>query len=86
MVENDERYPSQVSGKHTSFVLRCWVGAQGEVRARLVDVGTGRRYPLRNLAKLPGLIEQAIQLGSNRTEIPSSTALTEEQDSKRRDR
>jgi len=85
MVENDERCSSQMPGRHTSFVLRCWVGAQGEVRARLVDVGTGRCYPLRNLANLPELIEQSIQCGRNLAEMPSSSTSTEEEDSMRRD-
>ncbi len=41
--------------RYSSFILRCWTGG-GQVRARLIDVGSGASYPVTNLADLPKLV------------------------------
>lgn len=38
---------------YTSFVLRCWLTGEGHIHARLIDVHSGRSYPLADLADLP---------------------------------
>lgn len=45
-----------------SFILRCWLSGEGHIHARLIDVHSGRSYPLADLADLPeqirGLVAQ----------------------------
>ena len=43
-----------------SFVLRCWIDAEGEVRARLIDAHSGVDYPLARQSDLPGLIRRLL--------------------------
>ncbi len=51
-----------------SFVLRCWIDTEGEVRARLIDVHSGVGYPLARLSDLPGLIQRLLL---RRSEAPN---------------
>jgi hypothetical protein len=55
-----QRQPSEDEGPeaihHASFVLRCWTGAGGQIRARLIDVQSGVSLPVADLADLPGQI------------------------------
>ncbi len=44
----------------TSFVLRCWVGDGGQMRARLTDVHSGLSYPVADPADLPGLVSHLV--------------------------
>ena len=46
--------------RRTSFILRCWIDASGEVRARLIDVRSGVGYPLGCLSDLPGLVRRLV--------------------------
>jgi hypothetical protein len=46
--------------RRASFILRCWIDASGEIRARLIDVRSGVGYPLNCLSDLPGLIRQLV--------------------------
>ena len=46
--------------RRTSFILRCWIDASGEVRARLIDVHSGVGYPLDRLSDLPGLVRRLV--------------------------
>jgi hypothetical protein len=41
---------------HVSFLLRCWAGEGGHVRARVIAVNSGISYPLVDLSCLPGLL------------------------------
>jgi hypothetical protein len=43
---------------HASFILRCWTGAGGQIRARLIDVQSGTSLPVANLADLPEQIRR----------------------------
>ena len=40
-----------------SFVIRCSFGNGQQVRARLLDVRTGREYPFSDLNMLPEMLE-----------------------------
>jgi hypothetical protein len=46
--------------RYTSFILRCWVDGQGEIRCRLVEVGSGISHPLRDLVALPALVKHLV--------------------------
>ena len=54
--------------RRASFVLRCWIDAEGEVRARLIDVHSGVGYPLAHPSDLPGLIQRLLL---RRSEAPN---------------
>ncbi len=41
---------------YASFVLRCWTGDAGQIRARLIDLNSGVSYAVADLARLPGLV------------------------------
>jgi hypothetical protein len=56
--EIDRRQIRQLG--HASFVLRCWVNSQGQIRAHLVDVRTGIAHPVADLAELPTLTRRLI--------------------------
>jgi hypothetical protein len=43
---------------HASFVLRCWIGSDGQIRARLIDVQSGISHPLASLADLPYQVQR----------------------------
>lgn len=45
---------------YTSFVLRCWVGEDGRVHARLIDIRTRVEHVVGNLSRLPGLVQGLI--------------------------
>jgi len=47
--------------QHASFILRCWTGAHGQARGRLIDVRSGRDYPMANLADLPELVQRLLE-------------------------
>ena len=38
---------------YSSFILRCWIGAGGQIRARLIDAQLGISQPVADLADLP---------------------------------
>lgn len=46
------------SARHASYILRCWTGDVGQIRARLIDVHSGVAWPVANLLELPGLVER----------------------------
>lgn len=46
--------------QYASFILRCWLDGQGEIRCRLVEVGSGISHPLHDLAALPGLVKHLL--------------------------
>ena len=46
------------SPHHASYILRCWTGDLGQIRARLVDVHSGVTWPVPNLVDLPGLVQR----------------------------
>ena len=48
------------AGQRVHFILRGWRTAEGTIRAELQDVQTGRRYPVSDLAQLPGLVQQVM--------------------------
>jgi hypothetical protein len=45
---------------YASFILRCWQGGEGCIRARLVDVHTGRSYLVADLDELPEQIQRLV--------------------------
>lgn len=45
---------------YTSFVLRCWVGEDGRVHARLIDIRSQVEHVVGNLSRLPGLVQGLI--------------------------
>jgi hypothetical protein len=73
MTDNRKLCPDKAPSARNSFILRCWRNSLGELRARVVDVGTGVSYPLLNLAELPGLIEQLVQPHAAAPDSPNST-------------
>ena len=61
---SDVQDPEDVAGIPThpvSFVLRCRVGRGNVVHARLTDVRTGVSYPVRDLSRLPALLQRLVQ-------------------------
>ena len=45
---------------YASFVLRCWTGDLGRIRARLIDVHSGVSRPVNDLADLPGMVRHLV--------------------------
>ncbi|MBN1657288.1 MAG: hypothetical protein JXA93_02750 [Anaerolineae bacterium] len=45
---------------YTSFILRCWVGEEGQVHARLIDLRTGVGHVVGRLALLPDLVRHLV--------------------------
>jgi len=78
MTDNCKFCPDKAPSARNSFILRCWVNSLGELRVRVVDVGTGVNYPLLNLAELPGLIEQLVQPPAAAPDTPNSTRVDRE--------
>jgi hypothetical protein len=46
------------SSHHASYILRCWTGDLGQIRARLIDVHSGVTWPVADLFDLPGLLQR----------------------------
>ena len=46
------------SPHHASYILRCWTGDLGQIRARLIDVHSGTTWPVADLVDLPGLVQR----------------------------
>ncbi len=57
--------------RRASFVLRCWIDAEGEVHTRLIDVHSGVSYPLAHQSDLPELIWRLLL---QRSEAPDVSA------------
>ena len=47
--------------RYASFVLRCWTGADGHVRARLIDANSGVGHPIGDLDELPQLMRRLLE-------------------------
>jgi len=45
-----------------SFVLRCWLTANGHARGYLLDVRSGVKHPVPDLAELPDLVRSLISM------------------------
>ena len=45
---------------YSSFILRCWIGRGGQVRARLIEVRSGVSHPVIDLDELPELLYRLI--------------------------
>ncbi len=60
MADSSQLHEKANPQQHTSFILRCWPGATGQVRARLIDVRSKQAYPVARLADLPALIERLL--------------------------
>ncbi len=60
MADSSQLHEKANSYQRTSFILRCWPGASGQVRARLINVHTKQTYPVASLADLPALIERLL--------------------------
>ncbi len=41
---------------HASFIVRCWIGQEQQMRIRLIDVNSGISHPVANLDNLPKLL------------------------------
>ena len=51
--------PAQAT--HCSFVLRCWIGEQGQVHSRLISVSSGTYYnSVIELSDLPDLLHRLV--------------------------
>ena len=61
---------SDEDSHRASFILRCWIGPDGQARSRLIDVRSGRDYPLANLADLPERVQRLLAQG-----LPPDTEL-----------
>ena len=46
------------SPHHASYILRCWTGDLGQIRARLIDVHSGTTWPVADLVDLPALVRR----------------------------
>ena len=46
---------------YASFVLRCWTGEDGHVRARLIDAHSGVGHPIGELGDLPQLVRRLLE-------------------------
>ena len=57
--------------QYASFLLRCWAGEGGRVRARLIEVRSGLSYPLADLAGLPSLVQHLVARAGQAT-LPDS--------------
>lgn len=44
--------------RYTSFLLRCWIGKEGQIHARLIDLRTGLAHVVVSLAFLPELVRR----------------------------
>ena len=62
-ITGDDRSGSPAQGAHASFVLRCWIADEGQVRARLINVRSGISHAVAELSELPGLIGRLVQEG-----------------------
>ena len=47
--------------RFASFVLRCWTGADGHIRARLIDANSGVGHPIGELEELPQLVRRLLE-------------------------
>ena len=57
--DDDIDEPGEVP-PYASFLLRCWAGERGRVRARVIAVNSGVSYPLVDLSCLPGLLRALV--------------------------
>jgi|GEM_PF-5122714 len=57
--------------RYVSFVLRCQLGAGGQVRSRLFDVRSGRGWIVNNLDELPALVQRLIREVAGAGELPA---------------
>jgi hypothetical protein len=48
------------SPRYASFILRCWIGEEGQLRARLIDIRTGVGHIIGNLDLLPDLVHRLV--------------------------
>jgi hypothetical protein len=46
---------------HSSYILRCWTGADGSVRGRLIDAHSGVAHPVGGLDELPQLLRRLLE-------------------------
>ena len=67
MVDSARNYDFDPN-RRASFVLRCWIDAEGEVHTRLTDVHSGASYPLARPSDLPGLIRRLLL---RQSEVPN---------------
>ena len=54
---------AQVTGgthRRGSFILRCWLGEEERIRARLIDASSGVSHPLADLSELPAVVRDLI--------------------------
>jgi hypothetical protein len=58
-VDPDHNSNAHVS-RYTSFILRCWTAATGQVRVRLIEADSGVCHMAPSLAELPALIERLL--------------------------
>jgi hypothetical protein len=65
--------------RYASFILRCWMGEEGQLRARLIDIRTGVGHVVGSLALLPDLVRRLV------TNAPPPDAETQAEDSPRLD-
>lgn len=54
------------SPHHASYILRCWTGDMGQIRARLIDVHSGVTWPVADLLDLPGLVQRLMDRAAPR--------------------
>ena len=47
--------------RYAAFVLRCSIDAQGKVRGRVFDAGSGVSHPFADVDELPGLIRRLVR-------------------------
>jgi hypothetical protein len=60
-VPNPTCFPSshnEEPTRYVSFILRCWTGEEGQLRARLIDVRTDVGHIVGSLALLPDLVRR----------------------------
>lgn len=65
---DEDKPPVSASSAHHTFILRCWVGEDQQVRCRLIEVTTGRSQLLGDLAGLVPLLQQRMFESSTPTE------------------
>ena len=61
MKRNDDRSIDNIPPVRASFVLRCYLAAERQVIAQLLDVRTGNTYPFSDLKALPGILERLLK-------------------------
>ena len=69
----------------TSFILRCWIGADEQVRILLINAQTGATYPIADLAELPAMLNSLIPAGlcvPDQDEPPSADEAAAPKDTK----